>query len=160
MTPLIPSTTLYDRDFVAWCDDTVAKLKARTFDRLDLQHLIEEVEGLSGRERRELESRLRVLLAHLLKRLYVHSPYDYNGWQSTIDEQRGELELLLAQSPSLRNYFVEVFGQSWNYALKRVKRNYPQVQFPDQWQFSCEIEALLSEDFWLSDRQEQEESTS
>jgi hypothetical protein len=160
MTQLLPSTTLYDRDFVEWCDDTVAKLKARTFNDLDLEHLIEEIEGLSGRDRKEVQSRLRVLLARLLKRLYVRSPHNYNGWQNTIDEQRSELEILLEQSPSLQNYFVAVFDKSWNYALRQVRKNYPQVQFPDQWQFSRDIEALLSEDFWLSDRQEQEESTS
>jgi hypothetical protein len=160
MTQLIPSTTLYDRDFVAWCDDIVAKLKARAFDRLDLEHLIEEVQGLANRDRKEVESRLIVLLAHLLKRIYVPSPYDYRGWENPIEEQRLQLNILLKYSPSLQNLFISLFDEAWRYALKTVRKGYPEVQFPDEWQFSSEIEALLSEDFWLSDRQEQEESTS
>lgn len=148
MTQIIPQSKLYDRDFVAWCKDTVAKLKARDIDGLDFEHLIEEIEGLANRDRRELESRLRVLLAHLLKRLYINSPYDYNGWENTIEEQRSELEILLKHSPSLRNYFAEVFDDSWQYALKRVRKDYPQYQFPDEWQFSRDVEAMLSEEFW------------
>jgi vacuolar-type H+-ATPase catalytic subunit A/Vma1 len=141
---------LYDRDFVAWCEDTVIKLKARQLDALDLEHLIEEIAGLAGRDKRELQSRLIVLLAHLLKRIYVNSSHDYRGWENTIREQRQELELLLKQSPSLRNYLAEVFDQSWQYALKNVRANYPQVQFPDAWPFSRTVENLLTETFWQS----------
>ena len=79
---------LYEQDLVAWCDDTVAKLKAGNFEAIDLDSLIEEIEGLAGRDRRELESRVEVLLYHLLKRLYVRSPNDYRGWELTIREQR------------------------------------------------------------------------
>jgi hypothetical protein len=141
---------LYDRDFVAWCEETVAKLKARDLDGLDFDSLIEEIEGLAGRDRREVVSRLDVLLAHLLKRIYVASAYDYRGWENTIAEQRRELDILLKQSPSLKRYFLAVFEDAWEYALKRVKNDYPEVQFPEQWQFSREIEVLLDEAFWLT----------
>lgn len=141
---------LYDRDFVAWCEDTVTKLKAHDIEGLDFDSLIEEIEGLAGRDRRELKSRLIVLLEHLLKRLYVRSSYDYNGWQNTIKEQRRELRLLLEQSPSLRNYFIQVFDDAWQAALKQVRSDYANVQFPEQWQFSRELEALLDEKFWLA----------
>ena len=150
MTQITPQSKLYDRDFLAWCEDIVAKLKARDLNGLDFENLIEEIEGLASRDRRELESRLRILLAHLLKRLYVNNPYNYNGWENTIEEQRSELEILLKYSPSLRNYFAEVFDDSWRYALKRVKKDYPQSPFPNQWQFSYDVEVILSEEFWVS----------
>ena len=75
---------LYQQDLVAWYEDTVAKLKAGDFQEIDIDSLIEEIEGLAGRDRRELESRLEVLLTHLLKRLYVESPSDYRGWELTV----------------------------------------------------------------------------
>ncbi len=61
---------LYARDFVAWCENTATNLKVRQFDALDLDNLIEEIESLAKRDRRELQSRLDVLLNHLLKRCY------------------------------------------------------------------------------------------
>jgi hypothetical protein len=139
---------LYDRDFAAWCEATIAQLKAQQLDELDLEGLIEEIAGLAGRDRRELENRLVVLLAHLLKRIYVRKPHNYRGWENTIREQRRQLRSLLKQSPSLRTYFAEVFDQSWQDALIDVRANYPQVQFPDAWPFSREVEDLLSQEFW------------
>lgn len=143
---------LYNRDFVAWCEDTLDKLKARNIAELDFESLIEEVEGLANRERKELESRLDVLLAHLLKRLYVHDAYNYRGWENTIREQRRQLQILLKHSPSLRNYFSQIFDDVWEYASKDVKANYPETQFPDEWQFSRDLDALLSEEFWLGNQ--------
>ncbi|WP_265576245.1 DUF29 family protein [Gloeocapsopsis crepidinum] len=43
---------LYEQDLVAWCDDTVAKLKAGNFEEIDIDSLIEEIAGLAGRDRR------------------------------------------------------------------------------------------------------------
>jgi hypothetical protein len=147
MAQPVHASKLYERDFVAWCEETVAKLKAHDLESLDLDSLIEEIEGLAGRDRRELESRLLVLLEHVLKRLYVSNPYDYKDWQDTINEQRRELRLLLKQSPSLRNYLMNVFDEAWQDALKQVKRDYAKELFPEQWPFSREIDALLENEF-------------
>jgi hypothetical protein len=93
--------SLYEQDILLWSEDMVTKLKARDFDHLDIEHLIEEVEALGISQKKELISRLIVLLEHLLKRLYVNLPADYNGWERTIRTQRGELEILLDAVPSL-----------------------------------------------------------
>lgn len=142
-------TQLYDRDLALWYAHTVQQLKAGELSALDIEHLVEEIEGLAARDRRELKSRLKVLLAHLLKRLYVESPDDYRGWEITIDEQREQLQDILDQSPSLQNYLINVFDEAWQLALKRVCKDYPQTEFPDTWQLSREISALLAEEFWL-----------
>jgi Domain of unknown function DUF29 len=47
--------TLYAHDLVAWLDETALKLKQRQFDEIDIDSLIEEIEGLAGRDRRELK---------------------------------------------------------------------------------------------------------
>jgi len=140
----------YHQDFVIWCEDTVAKLKDRDIEGLDFEALIEEIESLGLRDKRELKSRLGVLLAHLLKRLYIQSPNDYRDWQNTIGDQRREMELLIEQSPSLKNYFVEVFEDSWQYTLKRIRKEYPTVQFPNEWEFNQDLDTILTEDFWLT----------
>jgi hypothetical protein len=140
--------TLYEQDLAAWFEDTIAKLRARQFDAIDLNSLIEEIEGLAGRDRRELKNRLNVLLAHLLKRLYVDCAEDYRGWELTIREQRNQLSDLLEQSPSLRTYWIESFAVVWQRALSDVRAEYPNTQFPEEWQFNSEPEAFLTETFW------------
>lgn len=140
---------LYDRDFDLWISDTVTKLKAHRFHELDLENLIEEIESLAKRDRRELENRLDVLLNHLLKRCYIDSP-DYRGWELTIREQRKQLERSLKQSPSLQAYFTEVFAAVWRSALADAQEDDPQIEFPVQWPFSHEVDVLLSDRFWKS----------
>lgn len=148
--PMLPTTDRrkYEQDLVAWFDDTVAKLKVGQFSNIDLDHLIEEIAGLAGRDRRELTNRLDVLLNHLLKRLYVHSPEDYRGWELTIREQRRQLQSLLYQSPSLRSDWVAAFPKAWTTALTDAQEDYPQTEFPMEWRYSFDIDALLSEKFW------------
>ncbi len=48
----------YEEDFSAWADDQARLIRAGDFAALDLEHLAEEIEGLSISERRELRSRL------------------------------------------------------------------------------------------------------
>ncbi len=148
MTQAITKLSLYDRDQHLWLEEAIAKLKVGDFQGLDTLNLIGELEIVAGRDRAEIESRLGVLLAHLLKRLYVQSEYDYRGWEITIREQRRHLKIALQQSPSLKRFFVEAFDRAWQDALTEVREDYPQVSFPDQWQFSQDVEILLSQRFW------------
>ena len=138
----------YEQDLIAWYEETISKLKTRNFSDIDIDKLVEEIEGLAGGDRRELKSRLRVLLAHLLKRIYVNSPNDYRSWEITVRSQRQQLLDLLEQSPSLRNYFAEILPRCWNDARIEVKEDYPQTEFPNEWIFNYEIDAPLSKKFW------------
>lgn len=140
--------TLYQQDLVAWCDDTVTKLKAGQFEDIDIENLIAEIAALAGQDRRELKNRLEVLLNHLLKRIYVDSHDDYRGWEVTVREQRRQLESLLDQSPSLRNDWIAVFPDAWKNALSDAQEDYSQVEFPTEWMFSSSIDELLQEKFW------------
>jgi hypothetical protein len=58
---------LYDQAFCAWTEQQVRLLRAGRLQDADLVHIAEEIETLGANERRELESRLEVLLLHLLK---------------------------------------------------------------------------------------------
>lgn len=144
----VSEKTLYEQDFALWLQTTIAQLKVGDLLDLDTEHLIEELEGLAVRDRQELESRLEVLLAHILKRVYVNSAYDNHGWENTIIEQRRRLTRKLQQSPSLQPYFIDIFDDCFTYALSQVRRDYPKAQFSDRWEFSQDPEAILSEQFW------------
>jgi hypothetical protein len=91
----------YETDFYRWTQETVELLKQRKFTEVDLAALIEEVEDMGKSERRALESRLSVLLGHLLKWQYQPDGRSYS-WQGTIDGQREAIKKLLRDNPSLR----------------------------------------------------------
>lgn len=142
------SQSLYERDILLWVEDTVAKLKARDFEHLDLHNLIEEVESLGISQKKELLNRLITLIEHLLKRMYVESPNDYNGWERTVRNQRQKLEALLIQVPSLKTRWDESFDNAWKIALKTVRAEYSQIDFPKQWSGDRDIETMLDRKFW------------
>jgi hypothetical protein len=145
------SKQLYDQDILLWVEDTVAKLRAGDFANLDMEHLIEEVEALGISQKKELLSRLVVLLAHLLKRLYVDSGRDYNGWERTIRNQRSELQVLLQAVPSLKTRWDMSFDKAWEIALKSVRKEYPRTSFPDNWSYSRSLAEMIDRDFWSED---------
>lgn len=143
-------TTLYDTDFLLWTQETASQLRDRDFVHIDLDNLIEEIESLGRSEKRELQSRLKTLLEHLLKRIYVTMPDNYGGWENTIRTQRSEIELLLIASPSLKSAWSDGFYIAWRLALKDATSEYTRQGFifPDTWQFSQDISILLNTDFW------------
>ena len=147
MTQAITRKSLYESDFLLWTQDTIAKLKARDFDHVDFENLIEEVEALGRSEKKELASRLETLLAHLLKRIYIDIPQEFNGWERTIREQRRRLTQALRKTPSLKSAWDELLDDAWELALDTVRDDYPQYQFPDTWQFGRDIDTMLTVNF-------------
>ena len=61
------ATTLYETDFNLWIEQTVNQLKNGQIQDLDLENLIEEVQSMGSNDKREIKSRLIVLIMHLLK---------------------------------------------------------------------------------------------
>jgi hypothetical protein len=142
------STTIYDQDFALWVEDTVSKLKAREFNQVDWENLIEEVESLGKSQRKTVRSFLLKLLEHLLKRCYVDLPDCYRGWEIEIRNFRRELKQEFKDSPSLKSFMLEIFSESYQDALESMREDYPDVAFPDICPFPQDVEALLTEKFW------------
>lgn len=95
------ATAQYETDFYAWTQNQVALLRAAKFGQLDITNLIEEIEDMGKSQRRELESRLVILLAHLLK--WQYQPTERSrSWEASIQVQRSSLRRLLRDNPSLR----------------------------------------------------------
>jgi hypothetical protein len=93
--------TLYDRDFYSWTRQQAGLLRQRQFDRLDLSHLVEELEDLGNRHYDQLESRLMQLVAHLLKWQVEHWKRT-NSWRATIRVQRTAIAKLPRRNPGLK----------------------------------------------------------
>ena len=148
MTQTVVKKSLYESDYLLWTQEIVAKLRARDFYDIDFESLIEEIEDLGRSYKDELESRLDVLLSHILKRLYVSLTNDYNGWERTIREQRKQIRRRIEKSPSLKNYLSTIFDAVWQDVLKEIREDYPQCRFPDTWQFERDVETILNINFW------------
>lgn len=94
------NTPSYEQDFYAWSQAQAELLRIRRFAEIDVDHLIEELDAMGARERRELINRLKVLLAHLLK--WQFQPHRRSrSWAATIKEQRLSIDDLIDENPSL-----------------------------------------------------------
>ncbi len=148
MTQAMVKQTLYDTDLNLWLEATISQLRSHDLEHIDIENLIEELEGLANRDKREVVSRLRTLIEHLLKRCYVDMPNEFRGWEVTIRTQRFELEQILEQSPSLKRHFIDNFDKCLKFVLEDVRSEYPQYSFPTTWQFSRDIDSILNAKFW------------
>jgi len=106
---------LYNQDFYQWVQTTIHNIRNRDLKSLDWENLLEELEGLGNEQKHKLESRLSVLLEHLLKLTYWYQERNYNsrGWQGTIIEQRKQIKRLLKRNPSLQAFFLEIFAETY-----------------------------------------------
>jgi hypothetical protein len=57
----------YDQDFYAWTMHNAQLLREGRFNEIDRTNIAEELESMGKSQKRALNSRLTVLLAHLLK---------------------------------------------------------------------------------------------
>jgi hypothetical protein len=107
----------YDQDFYSWTQEQAALLKAGRLHDLDIANLIEEVETMGRSEKRELQSRLIVLLVHLLK--WKHQPVRRGkSWTLTIKGQRMNYDDVLIDNPGLKPQLSDITCNA--YRLARV----------------------------------------
>jgi hypothetical protein len=104
-------TTLYEQDETAWLEAMSRLLRRGSTDELDSQNLAEYLADMARRDRREVESRLATLIAHLWKWRHQVDKRS-RSWPVTIEQQRQELQRLL-QSRTLRNHADAVLAQTY-----------------------------------------------
>lgn len=141
------SQNLYETDYYAWVNKQLALLRAGQWEAADIQNLLEEIEDMGKKIRRELESRLKVLLMHLLK--WQYQP-DRRGasWEMSIKTQRRCIHELLAENPSLKNTLEASVAKAYQRAAyeAHIETGYPEEDFPPNclWTF----DQFMSADFW------------
>ena len=143
----ITVSTLYNQDFALWIEETVNQLKSGDFHQVDWENLIEEVESLGKRDKRELKNRLITLFEHILKRKYVPLSDCYRGWEVTIKRTQSKLRDILADSPSLRYLLLEIYRDCYDEALENMRIEYD-ANFPDGYPLIDDLDALLNQKFW------------
>lgn len=129
----------YDDDFYAWTQEQARLIRSGSLDAVDLENVAEEIESMGRSDKREIVSRLTVLLAHLLKWQY-QSAFRSRSWQQTIFEQRQKVGGLLEESPSLRPAVPDFVSRAYSSAVQEasIETGIAIEQFPPQCPYSTD----------------------
>ena len=151
------STTskLYEADYGAWAKRQIELLSSQRFADLDIAHLMEELEDMGRSERNELESRLTILLAHLLKWHFQYAElaerwkeFKGDSWRSTIIEQRDRIAKRLQKSPGLRPEIESLVAEAYADAvgLARKESGLSSERFPRECPYT--LDQILDDNFF------------
>jgi hypothetical protein len=102
----------YDSDFHLWSLTQAAAIRDGKFAEIDLENVAEEIESLGRSDRREIRSRLEVLLIHLLKWRFQPEKRK-NGWNASIYEARRKIGMLVGESPSLKSFPQQILAEEY-----------------------------------------------
>lgn len=141
------ASSAYDLDFYAWASRQAGLLRGGRLAEADIERIAEEIESLGKSEKRELISRLGVLLLHLIKWRFQPERRT-RSWRSTIAIQRRRLSEHLKDNPSLKAIVDEAMVQAWGDAVlaAMAETDLDESVFPCEspWTF----EAAMEEAFW------------
>ncbi|HWP00562.1 MAG TPA: DUF29 domain-containing protein [Methylococcus sp.] len=141
------NANLYETDRAAWLAQQAELIKSGQLALVDQTHLLEELEAEMGNYRHQIRSRLRILLAHLLKWKYQPEQRS-SSWRGTIRNQRQSIEDILEDNPSLRQTMAEAIKKAYAPAVRLAadETGIKETDFPT----SCEWseKEILDEDFW------------
>ena len=131
--------TLYETDFYAWALEMAQLIKTKQFDKIDVEHLSEEVESMGASERNALESRLIELMQHLLKWQFQPERKG-RSWEVSIAKQRIGIDKILKDNPSLKYQYQQRVDDCYVYARRyaAIETKLPVSSFPESCPYSVE----------------------
>ena len=136
---MLTRRSLHDSDFYAWSLEQAALLRAGRVAEADLAAIAEEIESMGKTEKRELVSRLTVLLLHLLNWQYQPAGGG-NSWRLSIASARDEIFDLLDDNPSLKAALDGLMASAYRYARRKaaIETEMGEEAFPAQrpWSFA------------------------
>jgi hypothetical protein len=135
---------LYLKDETAWLEAMAELIRQRRHEELDYKNLREYLLDMARRDRREVASRLTVLLAHILK--WDYQPRSRSrSWMLTMLAQRQELEGCL-DSKTLMAHAEAVLPTCYAKAVKRatLETGLSEDKFPTECPYT--VDMILSEE--------------
>ena len=140
----MPLGVLYEYDETAWLEAMSERIRLGRLDELDYPNLAEYLADMARRDRREVESRLTVLIWHALKWAYQPDQRS-RSWKVTIIEQSQELEAEVSRGV-LRNHAEAVLADVYPNAVERAaaETGLPAESFPVVCPYT--LDQLLSAD--------------
>ena len=123
----------HDQDFSAWALQNAELLRQGKFAECDVTNIAEELDSMGRSVKRELASRLRVLLMHLLKWRFQPERRG-TSWRLTIRNQRTEIRDLLKDNPSLTSQLPSQLAESYQDARELAvdETGLPTSTFPSE----------------------------
>jgi hypothetical protein len=115
--------SVYEADLALWTKAQADALRRRAANEIDWDNLAEEIESVGRSERREIRSRLTILLVHLLKWRY-QPDHQCPSWSASISEARRRIALTIEDSPSLASFPDEALAAAYRSALNDRTINY------------------------------------
>ncbi len=140
-------SSLYEQDFYAWANQQAALLRAGQLSAADIEHIAEEIESMGKTEKRELVSRLAILLLHMLK--WQFQPERRGAsWRASIRNTRDQLADHLSDNPSLKARLPEAIATAFRYASRdaTAETGLPESTFPGACPWS--VGQIMDEEFW------------
>jgi uncharacterized protein DUF29 len=145
-----PSVRIED-DYHGWLLDQTSILRGQRYMSLDWSNLTEELEAMARRDRTEVISHLRNLLANFLKWAYSAKRRSDKSWKGSIVRARLDLSLMVDDSATLRNqlpvFLLVAYNQARTLAADEMQLDKHEAQnlFPHECPWS--IEQLRDNDF-------------
>ena len=144
---LAMSSSTYDLDFYAWANEQAALLRAGKLASADIENIAEEIESMGRSEKRELVSRLNILLLHLLKWQFQPDSRA-KSWRFSIEEQRDKIADHLLDNPSLKYSLDDIIGTAYRDARRDAEKEtgLERKTFPATCAFT--FEQMMDAGFW------------
>jgi hypothetical protein len=119
------SAKLYEEDFPRWAERQAELLRARRFDGLDLDRLIEEVADLGVSERKTVFSHARQLLQHLFKLEFSPAEWPRRGWLDSVVSRRSDLDERLTATlrRELEAALAEIYARARRDAARSLRQD-------------------------------------
>ncbi|WP_375328161.1 DUF29 domain-containing protein [Microcystis sp. BLCC-F210] len=147
MTVIPDLKTLYEIDDSLWLEATIELLKAKKFDALDLDNLIEELEDLGNEKKFRVASLLEQIIRHCLLLQFWTREREYNQDHWELEIVNFQIQLKRGLTTNLRNYLQNELTSIYEDAVFFVrKKTKNKVIFPDTCPYS--LEELLDPN-WL-----------
>ena len=137
----------YERDFFAWAQEQAALLRSGDWAKADVEHIAQEIESMGKAEKRELISRLAVLLLHLLKWRFQPALRG-TSWRLSIEQQRLKIADHIDDNPSLKPLLPTALASAYRDARLEAsaETGLAVATFPDGCPWSAE--QTLDAEFW------------
>jgi hypothetical protein len=139
------NSSKYETDFYAWTKEQAELLSQRKIEEIDWENLAEEIKDMGRAEKRELASRLEILIMHLLKWQFQPNLRS-RSWKLTIKEQRLRLQKLLEENPSLKASIQDVTENNYPFAVISTEKETGLSSFPETCPYK--LTEILSPEFF------------